>query len=218
LIAADFPMPESAKPKLRRRSQLLRRLTLLLMRFGVTSEAVAVTGMVLGILAGIAFMATGEISHPRTAWGIGAGLCLLRILAIRLDGMLQPVSSRQSREEEFYNELPERVSDATTLIGFGFAVDSNPWMGLAAALSAIFSAYIRSLAISRLGGSQHTGPVLMTRTHRLALLAVASLPMILEFRSPWTGTTPAELTLYVIVAGCLITVVHRWFLLRGIRV
>jgi len=210
-------MPDLVKPKLRRRWQLLRRLTLLLMRFGVTSEAVAVTGMILGILAGIAFMATGEVSRPTAAWGGGAALCLLRILAIRLDAMLQPVSSRQSREDEFYNELPERVSDATTLIGFGFAVDSNPWMGLAAALSAIFSAYIRSLAISRLGGSRNTGPVLMTRTHRLVLLAAASLSVILKLRSPWPATSIAELTLVAIIAGCLLTVAHRWFLLRGIR-
>lgn len=211
-------MPDSAKPKLRRRWQLLRRLTLLLMRFGITSEAVAVVGMVLGILAGIAFMATGEIRHPRTAWAIGAVLCLFRSLAIRLDGMLQPVSSRQSREDEFYNELPERVSDAVTLIGFGFAVDSNPWLGLAAALSAIFSAYIRSLAISRLGGVRNAGPVLMTRTHRLLLLMAASLVMILEFKSPWAVATVPEITLAAIVAGCLLTVAHRWFLLRGIRV
>lgn len=211
-------MPESAKPKLRRRWQLLRRLTLLLMRFGVTSEAVAVTGMGLGILAGIAFMATGEVGRPVAAWSIGAGLCLLRILAIRLDAMLQPVSSRQSREDEFYNELPERVSDATTLIGFGFAVDSNPWMGLVAALSAIFSAYIRSLAISRLGGAQQAGPVLMSRTHRLFLLVAASLATLLQLQSPWATATLAEITLSAIIAGCLITVAHRWFLLRGIRV
>jgi hypothetical protein len=91
-------------------------------------------------------------------------------------------------------------------------------MGLAAALSAIFSAYIRSLAISRLGGVQNTGPVLMTRTHRLVLLAAASLSVIFQLQSPWPAVTITELTLDAIVAGCLITVAHRWFLLRGIRV
>ncbi len=211
-------MPDPAKPKLRRRWQVLRRLTLVLMRLGITSESVAGAGMILGIFAGIAFMATGETSHPRLAWGIGAGLCFLRTLAIRLDDMLQPNSFRQSREDEFYNELPERVSDAVTLLGFGFAVNSTPWLGLAAALSAIFSAYIRSLAITRLGGANLSGWVLMTRSHRLILLSVASLATLAELRSPWTLTTIPEITLGLIVVGCLLTVLHRWYLLRGIRV
>lgn len=211
-------MPDSSRPKLRRRWQPLRRLALLLMRFGVTSGAVAIAGMAVGIVAGFAFMATGEVARPRLAWGCGAGFCFLRILAIRLDAMLQPVSARQSREDEFYNELPERVSDAVTLLGFGFAIESNPWLGLAAALAAIFSAYVRSLAISRLGGSRKAGPVLMTRTHRLLLLSGASTWMIVRFDHPWGEISLPEATLALVVAGCLLTVAHRWFLLRGIRV
>jgi phosphatidylglycerophosphate synthase len=206
------------KPTIRRRWQFLRRLTLLLMRIGLTSEMVAVIGMILGILAGIAFMATGEINHPRLAWGLGIGLCLLRATAIRLDGMLQPTSTRQSREDEFYNELPERVSDAVTLLGFGFASDSSPWLGLAAALSAIFSAYIRSLASARLGGKRPTGAVLMTRSHRLILLSFASALILAGISTGIPGTDIPEITLWVVIAGCLLTVCLRWFTLRGIKV
>ncbi len=211
-------MPESAKPKLRRRWQLLRRLTLLLMRFGVTSEAVAVTGMGLGILAGIAFMATGEVSRPVAAWGIGAGLCLLRILAIRLDAMLQPVSSRQSREDEFYNELPETGLGCDHAHRFRLRGRFQPMDG---ARRRPFRDLLRLHPVARDLPSrrvQNTGPFLMTRTHRLVLLAAASLSVIFQLQSPWPAVTITELTLDAIVAGCLITVAHRWFLLRGIRV
>lgn len=211
-------MTDPNKPKTRRRWQFLRRFTLLLMRIGVTSEMVAVIGMILGILAGIAFMATGEINRPRLAWGLGIGLCLLRATAIRLDGMLQPTSARQSREDEFYNELPERVSDAVTLLGFGFASDSSPWLGLAAALSAIFSAYIRSLASARLGGRRPTGIVLMTRSQRLILLSFASALILAGISTGIPGTDIPEITLWVVIAGCLLTVCIRWFTLRGIKV
>lgn len=211
-------MTDVSKPKTRRRWNFLRRLTLLLMRIGVTSEMVAVFGMILGILAGVAFMATGETIHPRLAWSSGLLLCLMRALAIRLDAMLQPTSIRQSREDEFYNELPERVSDAVTLLGFGFASDSSPWLGLAAALSAIFSAYIRSLASARLGGRRPTGVVLMTRTQRLILLSFASTLILSGITTGIPGTDIPEITLWMVIAGCLLTVCLRWFTLRGIKV
>lgn len=211
-------MTDPNKPKIRRRWHFLRRVTLLLMRIGVTSEMVAVIGMVLGILAGVAFMATGESNHPRLAWGIGIALCLLRAITIRLDAMLQPASIRQSREDEFYNELPERVSDAVTLLGFGFASDSSPWLGLAAALSAIFSAYIRSLASARLGGKRPQGVVFMTRSQRLILLSLASTLILAGVSTGIPGTDLPEITLWVVIAGCLFTVCLRWFTLRGIKV
>ncbi len=210
-------MPERTTVKGRRRSAWIRRLILLLMRLGLTSERVAGVGMVLGILAGIAFMATGELANAKLAWGIGGTLCLLRAAAIRIDAWLQPNSLRQSREDEFYNELPERVSDAVTLLGFGFAIDSSPWLGLAAALTAIFSAYIRSLSSPRADWKKSSAPVLMTRSQRLLLLALASLLMILDVALHYPGFDLPRATLSIIVAGCLVTVVQRWFHLRGIK-
>ncbi len=211
-------MPDSSKAKIRRRWSFLRRLTLLLMRFGVTSEMVAIAGMVLGILAGIAFMATGETDRPSLAWGAGAAFCLLRVVAIQLDEMLQPTAMRQSREEEFYNELPERVSDAVTLLGFGFAAGSSSWLGLAAALAAIFSAYIRSLVSSRTNDRRKAGFVPMTRTQRLLLLSLVSVLMIAGVQERLPEFDLPRITLCVIVAGCLSAVILRWFSLRGIRV
>lgn len=190
------------------------------MRFGVTSEMVAIAGMGLGILAGVAFMATGESESPNFFWGLGGIFCLLRIVFIRLDRALEPASLRQSREEEFYNELPERVSDAVTLIGFGFAVHSSPWLGLAAALSAIFSAYIRTMAASRPGGRKIGSAGIMRRRDRLFLLAGASILMILDLPGPRVELPLPlpHLILCTIIVGCLLTVLLRWLHLRAIKV
>lgn len=211
-------MPDSSKAKSRRRWPILRRLALLLMRFGVTSEMAAITGMVLGILAGFSFMATGEATRPDIAWTAGAALCLLRVLTIQLDEMLQPTSLRQSRDDEFYNELPERVSDAVTLLGFGFAVGSSPWLGLAAALAAIFSAYIRTLVSARAGWRRQTGFIPMRRTQRLLLLASSSLLIVAGLQERFPDLRLPWLTLWLIVVGCLAAVCLRWFSLRGIKV
>ena len=211
-------MSDIPKPKTRRGWQLTRRLTLLLMGLGVSSEPVALIGMILGILAGAAFMATGETEVPVLFWTIGLICCVLRIFCIRIDRMLQPVSSRQSLEEVFFNELPERVSDAVTLIGFGFAIDSDPWLGLAAALSAIFSAYIRSIAFSRSNGGKSAPSGPMTRIHRLILLSLTSILMILEVPNEHFSTTIPQIALCVVIIGCAVTVCIRWFGMKGIRV
>ncbi|HQZ29991.1 MAG TPA: hypothetical protein PK648_17735 [Verrucomicrobiales bacterium] len=211
-------MTDTTKPKNRRGWQLTRRVTLILMGLGVTSEAVALLGMILGILAGAAFMATGETDVPVLFWTIGLVCCILRILCIRIDRMLQPASSRQSLEEVFFNELPERVSDAVTLIGFGFAIDSDPWLGLTAALAAIFSAYIRSIAFSRHTGSKPASLGSMTRIHRLILLSLTSILMISGVQNERFSTTIPQIALCVIIIGCAITVCVRWFGMKGIKV
>lgn len=211
-------MPSPSKPKSRRRGVFLRRTSLFLMRLGITSEMVAIFGMILGILAGTAFMATGETEHPRIGWGIGGALCLLRVIAIRLDGLLQSASERQSRDEEFYNELPERVSDAVTLLGFGFAAGSDPWLGLGAALAAIFSAYIRSLVTSRAKAGQTMRFVPMRRNQRLVLLALVSGLMIDDQPYRYENYELPQMALVLVIVGCLSAVCLRWFHLRAIKV
>lgn len=185
------------------------------MHWGISDGIVSVTGMILGILAGCAFMATNETLGFANAWIIGAILCLLRIFAIRVTEWMQPVSSRQFREDEFYNELPERVSDAITLIGFGFAVDSNPWLGLAAALAAIFSAYIRSLGSNRSAWVRYTGFVPMRRVQRLSLLGTVSIVTSVDSQIRFHSLTLPQIALGLIVSGCLLAAFHQWLRLKG---
>lgn len=211
-------MTDLSRGKSRRRLQLTRRFTLLLMGLGISSEAVAIIGMLLGILAGASFMTTGESINPTLFWSLGLTFCVLRILCIRLDTILQSAPSRQSVEELFFNELPERVSDAVTLIGFGFAIESSPWLGLGAALSAIFSAYIRSIAFSRGAGRKSASSGPMTRIHRLMLLSLTSIFMIFEVPSDHFTTSIPQIALWVIIFGCALTVVIRWYGMKGIKV
>jgi hypothetical protein len=205
------------KSKPRRRPQAIRRLALLLASLGADAERISVVGMAFGIAAGAAFMATGELQNPQPAWLAAAGLCLARLLSIQTAAALRPASDRQTREEAFYNELPERVSDAVTLIGFGFALDSSPWLGLGAALSAILSAYVRSFSFPGRDSARDVGIVLMDRRQRLVLLASAAVLMVVGASRP-LPFHPTELALWTVVAGCLLTVALRWLDLRAIKV
>lgn len=189
----------------------MRLLAMALRGAGISREAVAITGMVLGILAGVSFMGTSEPFAPSLFWSLGLGFCLLRIITTRIDNILEDQTARQREEEVFFIELPERVSDAVTLIGFGFAMHASPWMGLATALAAIFSAYTRSIAVLRGVGREAAACGPMTRIHRLILVSSASVIMLIEPLRAWFPTPVPQLALWLIFFGCLVTIAMRWF-------
>ena len=191
----------------------MRRVSIFLMGMGVTSEMVAIAGMILGILAGFSFMGTRESYNPELFWVLGAVFCVLRIACIRLDTFLHHHNSQQSVEEIFFTELPERVSDAVTIIGFGFAASSSPWLGLGSALAAIFSAYMRSLGVMRGAGKKRAAIGPMTRIHRLALISITSVLMLFPFTASLKTPIP-HIALWVMLIGCVATILLRWFKLK----
>ena len=188
----------------------MRRLALSLMESGVSRETVTIFGMAFGLLAGASFMGTAEPYNPVLFWTLGLVFCILRIFSTRVDAILDFQTARQTEEEVFFIELPERVSDAVTLIGFGFAMESSPWLGLATALAAIFSAYTRSVAVVRGAKPKEaaTGP--MTRIHRLILVSTASVLMLIDPIRERFDTPVPQIALWVILIGCLLTIAMRW--------
>jgi phosphatidylglycerophosphate synthase len=192
----------------------MRRIALVLAGLGISSEAAGITGMVLGILAGVSFVGTGQPFEPMLFWALGLLFCLLRIACIRIDGFLYHESHRVSAEEIPFRELPDRVSDAVTLIGLGFAANSSPWLGLLAALGAIFSASVRSYGVSRGAERKNasTGP--MTRIHRLILLSATSALIILGVPNEKLTTPVPQIALWIIFFGCLATIAIRWLNIR----
>lgn len=191
----------------------MRLLALGVIKLGFPPEAVAITGMVVGILAGLSFMATSESDHSGTFWALGLVFCILRIISIRMDLFLQH-HSEGFVEEEYFQELPERVSDAVALIGFGFASLSNPWLGLATALAAIFSAYVRSFGMLRGAAKKKASSGPMTRIHRLVLLSVTSILMMFEIPADRFDTPLPQIALWIIFLGCIATILIRLVKIR----
>jgi len=208
-------MSTSQRSRPRRGYQPIRRLALQLGRIGVTSEVVSMHGMIFGILAGGFFMWTGMGEDPDRYWVSGMIFCLLRIVTIRLDQAMQLPHQRSNPEEYSFSEVPERVSDAVTLIGFGFAVDSDPWLGLAAALAAILSAYVRSYAVMRGAARKSASSGPMTRTHRLLLVSVTAIVIVLPLPSDRVATPIPIIALWVILVGCVATILIRWLNLQA---
>lgn len=201
------------RPIASREAAISKRMARWLADRGVSPNAISIAGMVAAVLGGLAFYSTSfEGWHWRVAWLAGAVLTQVRLLANMLDGMVAILRGVASPVGELYNEIPDRISDFALLVGLGYAAGGAPALGWAAALTAVFTAYVR--AEVKVAGAPHDfcGP--LAKPQRMFLVTLAGLyccfspahwqPMLTDWR-----LGPAGLTLIIIIVGGLITAVRR---------
>lgn len=192
------------RPIASRETRWAARTTTAIGRTGITPNGISVLGCLFAIVAGAAFALTGrEILPDVLLWVVGAAFVQLRLLANLFDGMVAQERKIFSPVGELYNEVPDRISDTAILVGFGYAVGSNPTLGWLATACALFVAYARAqVAVS--GAPQFfLGP--MAKPQRMATVTVAALVSIFA-PAEWGVPTIA---LGVIIAGCLVTSIRR---------
>ena len=182
-----------------------------LARRGITPNTVSLLGVAFAIAAGAALaVGSAPVLVPRTAPLLIAAACVqLRLLCNLLDGMLAVEMRLKTSTGELFNDLPDRIADVVILVGAGYAIRDQPYgltLGWAAAVMALFTAYVRVLGGS-LGLTQHfAGP--MAKQHRMftvtlaAILAAGETLLGLPARAMVCGLT-------AITVGSLITIVRR---------
>src|SRR5262249_47264128 len=143
-----------------------------------------------GILAGVAFALT-QLDGGRLTYFLAAALFIqLRLLANMLDGMVAIASGKISAVGELYNDIPDRISDAATLIGAGYAWGGDPALGYIAACCALFTAYVRIMGKAA-GTPQHfRGP--MAKQQRMFLMTLLAIlaALLPESWQPLVGEPP----------------------------
>jgi phosphatidylglycerophosphate synthase/membrane-associated phospholipid phosphatase len=171
---------------------------------GVSPNAISLAGMVAGIGAGGALAATAFLTDwPRTlAWLLAALLVQLRLLANMLDGMVAIEGGKASPVGELYNEVPDRVSDAATLIGAGYALGGDVVLGYLAACAALFTAYVRALGKAAGARQEFCGP--MAKQQRMFTVTVLALFCALA-PAGWQPTDSSGRGL--VAAGLLVIVI-----------
>lgn len=172
-----------------------------LVRRGASANAISVAGMICALLAGWTLAVAPGSS---ALWLAAAVLIQLRLLANMLDGMVAVGRGVASAVGELYNEVPDRISDTAVLIGVGFAAGQT-WLGWAAALAAMATAYIRALGKSMNQPSDFRGP--MAKPHRMALLTALCVWCALA-PTAWTQRAP-EFALYIILTLSAVTAGRR---------
>jgi phosphatidylglycerophosphate synthase len=176
-----------------------------LARRGMTPNAISIVGMLCGITAGVMFLQTPNVPHPWIFWLVGALFVQLRLLANLYDGMVAVLRQVASPVGELFNEVPDRLSDAAALIGFGYAAGSNALLGFVATILAIFLAYLRAQGKVAGAHQEFCGPMAKQQrmaTVTLAAVACAVIPGATDWQVPMFA-------LWVIIAGCMMTVVRR---------
>lgn len=176
-----------------------------LVRRGASADGISLAGMVAGLLAGLCLAAIAW--SPASAlplWLLGALFIQLRLLANLLDGMVAIGRGIASPAGELFNEVPDRVSDTAVLLGLGIAA-GDVALGLAAALAAMGTAYIRAVGKAAGAPSDFRGP--MAKQHRMALVTALALFSAVA-PAAWAAPLPG-LALWVILLLSLLTCWRR---------
>lgn len=194
-----------------RNARWARTLAARLAAAGVRPNSVSIAGVVFASVSAVTFyVSAGAAAEIRAALLLVAAACIqLRLLCNLLDGMLAVECGLQTPAGEIFNELPDRVADVMILAAAGYAareLPTAPILGWAAAVAALFTAYVRVLG-GALGLRQHfIGP--MAKQHRMFVLTVATMLAAVETLT--SGTARAiPVALAVILAGSMLTAMRR---------
>jgi phosphatidylglycerophosphate synthase len=194
-----------------RRSGWARAIARMLAEAGVQPNHISVFGVAITVVcAALLVLSEGAGNWARAAMLIGAAACIpIRAGCNMFDGMVAVEFGKKTKSGAIMNELPDRFSDVLMLVGAGYAVrnlDSAPYLGWAAAVGAILTAYVRTLGAWSGAGSDFSG--VMAKQQRMAVMTLACVVSV--FEGLWDERGYVLLVALVIVtAGCVVTIVQR---------
>lgn len=189
--------PDARRPLTSRSTAWAQFLSRVVMRAGVTPDAISMLSVVFAIVGAAVLLSGGK------PWNllICAACVQLRLLCNLLDGMVAIEGGRKSKLGVLYNEVPDRIADSLFLVALGYSC-GFPWIGWLAALAAAVTAYIRVLGGTFGLAQDFRGP--FAKPHRMAAMTVGLLMAFGEHF--WTGGQLALLTAAAMIAfGSIVT-------------
>lgn len=211
------PPTSDRRPIAARRLAIIQRLAAALARRRVQPNHISIVGLIASLLAGLLLTLTSNPDHPqRLYFLLAAALIQFRLLCNLIDGLVAVEGNMKSPTGELFNEVPDRLSDAATLIGAGYALNSSPALGYLAAIAAIFVAYIRAVGKGCGLPADFRGP--MAKQQRMFLITVCSLYLAAgppswrpNFSPMLDAPAPGlpAITLAVIIVGSILTSIRR---------
>lgn len=180
-----MPTDTSTRRPLKTRSwPFFQRIAAGFARDGVSPDAISFSSIIFGLAAGGMLAATSRLD----GWGLRAAALAaalfiqFRLIANLLDGMVAIEGGKGGPTGDLWNEAPDRVADAAILIGAGYGAGASPILGFAAALVAVFVAYVRALGASVGAGQVFLGP--MAKPHRMFAMTVTCLLLAIFLPTP----------------------------------
>lgn len=177
----------------------------LLLRWGVTPDAVTVVGTVGVAVGALAFFPAGHLF-----WGVM--VITLFVFSDVLDGVMARLSGTTGRWGSFLDSTLDRVQDAAVFLGlmwWAFGVGEQPVLGVAASMClalGMLVSYVRAKA-EALGFRADTG--IAERAERLIITLVAA-----GFVGIGVPAIVLTVVLYLLAGASLVTVVQRMVTVR----
>ena len=148
---------------------------------------------------------------PNSNWLIpilAAVFIQCRLLCNLFDGMVAMEGGKKTAAGELFNDIPDRIADSLILIAAGYAIYVVNFAfiaGWCAAILAVMTAYIRTLATSIGAPTNFQGP--MAKQHRMAVMTIACVLTAFEPQGYFI-----LLALFIIIFGSIITIYRRTIL------
>lgn len=204
---------EGRRPLKSRDRKWARSATAFLASKGARPNRISQAGVgfaAVGLLAFLGMPLIGPDLHA-IPLVIAAFAMQARLVCNLLDGMVAVEGGLKEADGPFWNEVPDRVSDAAFLVGAGFAAGIVS-LGWVATALAVLTAYLRELGRAEGQAPDYRGP--MAKQHRMALLTVACL-----VAAVWPEPERVlSATLWLITLGTAATALRRSLrLIRGLK-
>ncbi|MCA9119977.1 MAG: CDP-alcohol phosphatidyltransferase family protein [Planctomycetaceae bacterium] len=190
----------------------------LCVRFKVHPDTVSYSSVFAAAIAGLSFWQGYD-----KPWLLimGVAWCGVRLWLNMLDGMVALASGQASLRGEIVNELPDRLSDILIFVGVAHSGLCYVVCGYWAAMMALCTAYVGTLA-QAVGARRQFGGV-MSKPWRMAVVMLGACVVAVQLISGRgvqriLSLTVMDWTCCVIVLGCIQTIGVRLLrLLREVR-
>ena len=211
---SEPPSAAERRPIASRQLRIVQRCADWLIARRVPPNAISLSCIAFAALAALCLIATAPTGGglARAFFVLAAIGVQARLLANLFDGMVAVGSGQASPLGELYNDVPDRIADVLILLGTGFGAGGSPVLGCAAALLAVFVAYLRLLGNALGVRELFIGP--MAKPQRMAAVTAASVYLALApqdwplaLASDGFGALSAALAL--IVLGAVVTSLRR---------
>lgn len=205
--------PEARRPLKVRDARWTKQFAAWLSQRSITPNMISIGSVGFAFLAGSCLLTLHFTSQSHTLAFVvlpllAALFIQLRLLCNLFDGMVAMEGGKSTPSGELFNDIPDRVADPLILVAAGYALSGEwgPILGWLAALLAVLTAYVRTLAASIGAPVNFAGP--MAKQHRMAIMTgacVFAAAEVLFIGSQYS----LFVALCVINLGCLATLYNR---------
>ncbi len=195
-------------------------LAFILIKTGLSPNQVSLISIWFAAVGSLMLLLAGQhFGGNSTSCFMGAAICIqLRLLCNMLDGLMAVEGKRSSNLGVMFNEIPDRIADSLFLVLAGCAANIGAMgitLGWAAALLAMFTAYIRAFGAAQGLKQDFSGPC--AKPQRMAILTIACLAAAIQAMLN-TPITAIAIGLIVILLGTFITCIRRvWHLTKALE-